>query len=101
MLDAKLVGEEFDAALGYHDYVATGSDEQRRRWAQVYDVANLTPAQGDLVASFTREMKVLVVSGIWCGDCVQQCPLVQRIGDANPGKVRIRYVDRDEHKDLS
>jgi thioredoxin-like negative regulator of GroEL len=44
---------------------------------------------------------MLVVSGIWCGDCVQQCPLLERIAEANPARVVLRLLDRDEHKDLS
>ena len=46
-------------------------------------------------------MNVLIVSGIWCGDCVQQCPLLQRIAEANPERVAVRLLDRDVHKDLS
>ena len=46
-------------------------------------------------------MKVLVVSGVWCGDCVEQCPLLQRIAEANPARVELRLLDRDEHADLS
>ena len=91
---------KFESALRYDRYVATGTDEQKRRWQQVYEAAKLTAFQRELVASFTREMKVLVVSGIWCGDCVQQCPLIQRVAEAN-AKIDVRFVDRDEHKDLS
>jgi thioredoxin-like negative regulator of GroEL len=46
-------------------------------------------------------MNCLVVSGVWCGDCIQQIPLLARIAEANPAKVRLRVVDRDEHRDLS
>ena len=46
-------------------------------------------------------MKVLVVSGIWCGDCVQQCPLLHRIAEANPTAIDLRLVDRDAHRDLA
>ena len=31
-------------------------------------------------------MNLLIISGIWCGDCVQQCPLIARIADSNPKK---------------
>jgi len=27
-------------------------------------------------------MKVLILSGIWCGDCVQQCPLLVRLAES-------------------
>ena len=53
-------------------------------------------------------MPVLVSSGVWCGDCVQQLPLLERIAEASPmasgagGKlVDVRYVDRDAHNDLA
>ncbi|MCA9311072.1 MAG: thioredoxin family protein, partial [Phycisphaerales bacterium] len=38
--------------------------------------------------------------GIWCGDCVQQGPLIQRIADASP-LIEVRWLDRDEHEDLA
>lgn len=101
MIDVKSVAGKFEAALSYDNYVATGTEEQRRRWRQVYDAARLTSNQRELAASFTREMRVLIVSGIWCGDCVQQCPLMQRIAEANPAKIHLRLLDRDEHKELS
>ena len=46
-------------------------------------------------------MKILVVSGVWCGDCVQQCPLLARIAEANPARIDLRFVDRDQHRDLT
>jgi len=53
------------------------------------------------VAGFTRDINILIVSGIWCGDCVQQCPLLQRIAEGNPNHIHVRLVDRDAQKDLS
>jgi len=93
--------KKFEAALPYEPYVRTGTDEQQRRWRQVYDAAALTGPQRNLVASFTRDVKVLVVSGVWCGDCVQQVPLLQRIAEGNPSRVDLRIIDRDEHRDLA
>jgi thiol-disulfide isomerase/thioredoxin len=100
-MESAFLSQKFAAALPYDRYLETGTAEQQRRWQQVYDAARLTPAQTALVAGFAREMKVLVVSGIWCGDCVQQCPLMQRIAEANPDRVLLRLLDRDVHKDLS
>ncbi|HEX4055394.1 MAG TPA: thioredoxin family protein [Tepidisphaeraceae bacterium] len=93
--------KKFAAALPYDRYVQTGSDEQRRRWQQVYDAAKLTAAQKTLIAGFVRPMNVLIISGIWCGDCVQQCPLIARIAEANSVKISLRILDRDEHRDLA
>ena len=92
---------EFDAAKPYPAYLATGTDEQRRRWTALYDAAHLTEAQTALLRGFEREMNVLVVSGIWCGDCVQQCPLLERIAETNPAKVKLRFCDRDERRQLT
>ena len=45
-------------------------------------------------------MKILIFSGIWCGDCVQQCPLIQRIAEANPGKIDLRFIERPKESEL-
>src|SRR4051812_6604689 len=102
-IDTAFLTEKFRLADPYDRYVQSGTDEQQRRWRQVYDAAAsaITSQQRQTLAGFAREMNVLIISGIWCGDCVQQCPLVQRIAEVNPSKIRVRLVDRDEHKDLS
>jgi len=93
--------DKFAGALPYAAYMATGTEEQRRRWKGVYDAAALTPGQRTMLAGFVRQMKLLVVSGIWCGDCVQQCPLLQRIAEAVPGRIDLRFLDRDQNRDLA
>jgi thiol-disulfide isomerase/thioredoxin len=100
-MNASYLKEQFAAALPYDRYVQTGNEDQWRRWKQVYDAARLTDAQTRLIAGFVRDMKVLVVSGVWCGDCIQQCPLLARIAEANPDRIDLRLVDRDEHRDLT
>jgi thioredoxin-like negative regulator of GroEL len=100
MMDTAILRSKFEAGLGYDAYVRTGTAEQQRRWAQVYEVARPTDAQREVIGSFSREMKILIVSGIWCGDCVQQCPLIQRVAEAN-SKIELRLVDRDAHRDLA
>src|SRR5262249_3519794 len=66
VMNASFLAEKFAAALPYDHYVLTGTEEQKRRWQQVYDAARLTDAQRQLVGGFVREMKVLILSGIWC-----------------------------------
>jgi thiol-disulfide isomerase/thioredoxin len=100
-MEAAFLSKEFSSALPYQAYIETGTPEQGRRWQQVYAAATLTPDQSRLVGGFVRDMKVLVVSGIWCGDCAQQCPLLQRIAEANPAKIELRLLDRDLHQDLA
>jgi thiol-disulfide isomerase/thioredoxin len=100
-MNASYLSDKFAAGLPYDRYLGTGTEEQQRRWRQVYDSTRLTAEQIRLLGSFTRHMKVLIVSGIWCGDCVQQCPLLQRAAEANPGHIELRLVDRDVHRDLT
>jgi len=100
-MNTSFLAEKFTAALPYDRYVHTGTEEQQRRWQQVYEAAHLNGTQKQLVSGFVRDMKVLIVSGIWCGDCVQQCPLLQRIAEANPARIDLRLLDRDEHRDLT
>jgi thiol-disulfide isomerase/thioredoxin len=92
---------QFSLAVHYEQYLASGTEEQQRRWAQVYDIARLDDAQQQLIAGFEREMKILVHSGIWCGDCVEQCPLIQRIAEANPAKIDLRFLERETNTELS
>jgi hypothetical protein len=100
-MDAAFLATQFEKALDYDSYLKTGTDEQQRRWQQAFDASRLTDAQAALLRGFVRGMRVLVVSGIWCGDCVQQCTLMQHIAAGNSEKIRLRFVDRDRHKELS
>ena len=101
MINASYLADQFASALPYERYVHTGNEEQQRRWKQVYDAARLSDPQKALVAGFVRDMKILIFSGIWCGDCVQQCPLIHRIVEANPAKIALRFVERPRETELA
>jgi len=45
-------------------------------------------------------MNVLAVSGIWCGDCAAQGPMLAAIADVSQ-KINMRWLDRDEAIELS
>jgi hypothetical protein len=94
------ISELFASALPYDGYLLTGTEEQQRRWTQVYDLAHLTTAQQQLVGGFERQMKILIYSGIWCGDCVQQIPLIHRIAQANTVKIDLRFIERPMTSEL-
>ncbi|MEX0885149.1 MAG: thioredoxin family protein [Phycisphaeraceae bacterium] len=99
-LDADYLADKHRAGLSYADYLATGNQQQRGNWQRIYDQVALTDAQRHLVGSFTRKINAIALSGIWCGDCVQQGPLIQRIAEANPDRIDLRWLDRDEHINL-
>jgi thiol-disulfide isomerase/thioredoxin len=90
----------FQSALPYADFLSKyGSDEHRRRWADFHARVKLTDAQRQLLASFKREINVLVLAGAWCGDCVQQCPIFEHFATAAPS-IKVRYIDRDADEEV-
>lgn len=87
----------FSEAFGYTEFLKHhATPEQRARWQAVYDKVVFTPEQRELLGGFVREMHVLCVAGAWCGDCVNQCPILARIGEQNP-RIQMRFLDRDAH----
>jgi len=100
MTKSSYLSDQFASALPYDRYVQAGTEEQQRRWTQVYDAARLSDTQKQLVAGFVRDMKILIFSGIWCGDCVEQCPLIQRIAQANTSKIDLRFIERPRDGEL-
>ena len=94
------LSSQFASALPYDRYVQSGNDEQQRRWRLVYEAARLSDTEKQLIAGFVREMKVLVFSGIWCGDCAEQCPLVQRIAEGNRANIDLRFIERPRDGEL-
>jgi thiol-disulfide isomerase/thioredoxin len=91
----------FEQGLSYDAFLAKfGTDEHKRRWKAVYDQVAISEQQRALLLSFRRDMKVLVVAGAWCGDCVNQCPIFAHFALANE-KIRIRYFDRDASPELA
>jgi thiol-disulfide isomerase/thioredoxin len=90
---------KFEAALPLNQFLEKhGSSTDKTRWQNAFAATRLTDAQKTLVAGFKREQNVLVLAGAWCGDCVSQCPIFDRIAEAAP-VVKVRYIDRDEHAD--
>ena len=91
----------FEQGLLYRDFLAKyGNDEQIARWNVFHSSVQLTATQQELLQGFKREMKVLVVAGAWCGDCVNQCPIWEHFVDES-SQIHVRYFDRDDNPDLA
>ena len=91
-------GQEFEKGLYYDDFLDRyATPEQRQRWNAVHARIALTAPQKELLRSFTREMKVIVLAGTWCGDCVEQCPIFARFADETE-TIALRFFDRDDHE---
>ncbi len=90
---------KFEKGLNYKAYMDASTDNERARWQAVYDRVLLTDDQKQLLKSFTRKMNVLCMSGAWCGDCVKQGPIFQKIAEAS-SVIDLRYLDRDSNPDF-
>ncbi len=95
----------FTKAHAYPAYIATGRPDQQASWKRFDEhsraSAPVSDAQRRLLASFTRRMPVLVLSGMWCGDCVHQCPLLEQLAEVHREAVDLRFIDRDIADELS
>jgi thiol-disulfide isomerase/thioredoxin len=92
---------QFEAARGYEEYLASGDPAKAERWpAMESKLPPLTAEQSERVRGHNRKMNVLFYSGVWCGDCVRQGPMIRRIaGACGPGVV-LRFIDRDASPQL-
>ena len=99
-MDATYLQSKHEAGAPFEDYIASGTPDQCGNWQRIYDQAQLTQTQQDLVGSFVRRINIIGLAGIWCGDCAQQCPVIQRIADANPNAIDLRWLERNDHMDL-
>lgn len=90
----------FAESLSYEDFLARhGTEAQRQRWAGVDERVELTAGQRELLSGFVRRMPVLCLAGAWCGDCVNQGPILRHIAAASP-QIELRLLDRDAMPEL-
>lgn len=101
MLTNNLLRTKFHGGHRYDAYVATGKPDQQAKWRDFHGRVVLTEHQRGLIAGFTRQVNILIVSGTWCGDCVQQVPMFDHIERASSGMIALRIVDRDQNPDLA
>jgi thiol-disulfide isomerase/thioredoxin len=101
MLTPEALRAAFEQGLKYTDYVATGSPEQQVSWTTFHGKVKLAEQHQQMLNSFSRQIRMLVLSGTWCGDCVHQVPMLDHLQRANPRWIELRIVDRDEQRELS
>lgn len=85
--------DAFESAVHWEDYL-DGDPAKAEAWRETRSQVHLGPDQERLLSTFTRRMPILMISGIWCGDCVRQGPVLQALADATPC-IELKYIDRD------
>jgi thiol-disulfide isomerase/thioredoxin len=93
---------KFEQGLPYQPFLAKHADPRGDlpRWQQVHAQVRLSESQMTLLGGFVRRMNVLCLLGAWCGDCIEQGPILQRIAEAAAGRIDLRFLDRDAHPDV-
>lgn len=99
-MDSAYLRQKHEAGLPYDQYVRSGTSEQCDSWTRVYEKCQLADGQRQILGTFVRRLNAIALSGIWCGDCVQQGPLIARIAEAAPNSINLRWLDRDKHSGL-
>ncbi|MCH2142252.1 MAG: thioredoxin family protein [Phycisphaerales bacterium] len=87
------IAAAFEVAHSYEDYLAASPDHAQA-WHDMAERITLLPTHHTLLESFIRPMRMLVVSGAWCGDCVRQGPAIAAIAQACD-VIDLRWIDRD------
>ena len=92
--------EIFGQALPYTSFLDRYANAgQRRRWDLMHSEFSLTAEQSHLLAGFSRRMPVLCLTGAWCGDCVNQCPVFDHFARAS-SQIELRFLDRDARPEV-
>ena len=86
---------QFEAASPMRSYLNAGKEPHKTKWEAMANHVGLSYEQQRRAGTFRRTMPILVLSGIWCGDCVRQGPILQAITDASPG-LELRLVEQSE-----
>ena len=90
----------FADALPYASFLdryATAS--QRARWDAMHGRFSLNDEQRTLLGGFVRRMPVLCLTGAWCGDCMNQCPVFDHFAKAS-AQIDLRLLDRDAQPEV-
>ncbi len=87
----------FENALPYDRFLDTyASADDKKRWVDFAAKVQLSPEQKSLVAGFRRKMPVLCLAGVWCGDCVNACPIFHAIAKES-STIDLRFVHRERN----
>ena len=88
-------------AAGYDAYLEASDPKRAAHWPPLEKrIPALSEAQQERVSGFGRKLNILLVSGVWCGDCVRQGPMIRQIADSCDESVELRVIDRDVNPDL-
>lgn len=95
-MDATTLRAAFEQGLTYDAFVEAGDPGHHMQWHERHGRLELDQTQLQVVDGFTRTMKVLCLTGQWCGDCALQGAALQRIAEAAGERIDLRFIPRSE-----
>jgi hypothetical protein len=91
----------FESARAYADYLEASPPDKAAKWTAMEEsVPDLTGEQAGRLTDHNRTLNVLVYSGVWCGDCVRQGPMLRKIAEAAGDRADLRFAERDSSEEL-
>jgi hypothetical protein len=91
----------FETAMEYERYLDQSPAALAQRWRDKAEaIPPLEDEQRARLQGYQRTLRVLMVCGAWCGDCMRQGPMVKRLVDACDGGVELRVMDRDANPEV-
>lgn len=94
--EAEFLRSHFEQGLSLEGFLDSLDTDHQGAWRQRYEQLKLSEAQHALLDSFTRDMKLLCLTGPWCGDCALQGAALGRLSEACPDHIELRFLPRDE-----
>ena len=94
--EAAFLEEHFKSGMEFEPFVAMLPMDQQSSWVQRHGQLELSDSQLELLGSFTRDMKILCLTGPWCGDCALQGAALGRIAASQPERIQLRFIPRDD-----
>ena len=101
LMTSTILHEAFQHGLPYAQFVEAGEPHHQPQWHERFDRLELDESQLARVQAFTRPMKMLCLTGQWCGDCALQGAALQRIAEGVADLFELRFIPRsDEFAEL-
>jgi hypothetical protein len=91
--------DQFAKALSYGPYLQAAEEVHAEKWRGMATAIAVPEDCAAVVRGFTRPLNVLVYSGVWCGDCVRQGPMLELIGALNEC-IDVRFAERSDDSPL-
>jgi thiol-disulfide isomerase/thioredoxin len=91
----------WEVAKNYNNFMEGAPKEHITKWSESLERAPLlTEEQRNRLSGINRILHILMVGGIWCGDCSRTAPYIMKIVEAAGEKVDFRIIDRDASEKL-